>query len=188
MAAKTGVATQLQTAKDLVILLAFGRFISRLHSSSSVGDKTPKAIISVVEDKGVVLSAAKLEMAGVHDLRRKKLDSETTAATAAQREEDKRERREVRVFVTLTYIIVGYLICWVPFHIVFDVTAYDEKLVPEAVYDVTFWMTYVNSTINPFLYNFSSPEFRNAFRRMVHRKARRTGVRVSTLNQHTPSV
>ena len=78
------------------------------------------------------------------------------------------ERRERKVFVTLTYIIFGYMICWVPFHFVFDLSAVEPSLVPEIVYTVTFWMTYLNSTVNPFLYNFSSPEFRKAFKKILH--------------------
>lgn len=75
--------------------------------------------------------------------------------------------RERRAFVTLTYILVGYVICWVPFHIVFDIVAINPNLVPDLVYKITFWLSYANSCINPFLYNFSSPDFRRAFRRIL---------------------
>ncbi|XP_060063808.1 beta-3 adrenergic receptor-like [Ylistrum balloti] len=91
-----------------------------------------------------------------------------------QRQDLKRERRndrhERRVFITLTYILIGYIICWLPFHIVFDVSAIAPEKVPEMVFVVTFWMSYCNSTINPFLYNFSSTDFRNAFRELLCRK------------------
>lgn len=76
-------------------------------------------------------------------------------------------KRERRAFITLTYIIVGYAICWFPFHIVFDIMAIKPEIVPHSVYQVTFWLTYVNSTINPFLYNFSNPEFRKAFKKVL---------------------
>lgn len=78
--------------------------------------------------------------------------------------------KERRVFVTLTYIIIGYAILWLPFHIVFDVSIVDPSLVPEQVLNLAFWMAYFNSTINPFLYNFSSPEFRRTFIRILSRK------------------
>lgn len=78
-------------------------------------------------------------------------------------------KRDSRAFVTLTYIIVGYVICWVPFHIVFDISAVSPDAVSDRVFQVTFWMTYLNSTINPFLYNFSNPEFRNAFKKILLR-------------------
>ncbi|XP_061175915.1 alpha-2B adrenergic receptor-like [Saccostrea echinata] len=75
--------------------------------------------------------------------------------------------KDSRVFITLTYIIVGYIICWVPFHVVYDVTAIRPDLVSDTIYSITFWLTYINSTLNPFLYNFGSPEFRSAFREIL---------------------
>lgn len=75
-----------------------------------------------------------------------------------------RATKDARVFITLTYIIVGYVICWVPFHVVYDITAIRPDLVSNTMYTFTFWLTYINSTLNPFLYNFGSSEFRSAFR------------------------
>lgn len=77
------------------------------------------------------------------------------------------ERREAKVVKTLRYIIFGYIFCWVPFHIVFDISAIAPDIVPEAVYTATFWLTYLNSAINPILYNFSSSEFKQAFKNIV---------------------
>lgn len=83
---------------------------------------------------------------------------------------DSRFTRERRVFVTLTYIIIGYCILWLPFHIIFDITIYKPDLVSEQLWNVAFWMTYFNSTVNPFLYNFSSPEFKKVFRNILRRR------------------
>ncbi|WAR15882.1 ADA1A-like protein [Mya arenaria] len=77
--------------------------------------------------------------------------------------------RDKKVFKTLTYIIVGFAVLWLPFHIVFDVSIIYPDLIPEAILETVFWMTYLNSTVNPFLYNFSSPSFRNAFRKILCR-------------------
>lgn len=75
--------------------------------------------------------------------------------------------RERRVFITLTYILVGYLVCWLPFHVVFDVMAVDPAYVPTPVLTLSYWLAYGNSTINPILYNFSSPKFRRAFKKIL---------------------
>ena len=74
---------------------------------------------------------------------------------------------EKRIFVTLSYIVFSYLICWVPFHVVFDISALDPMMVPESVYTFTFWLTYFSSTLNPFLYAFRSVEFKRAFKRVA---------------------
>lgn len=77
--------------------------------------------------------------------------------------------RERKLFLTLTYIIVAFLICWMPFHVSFDIIAVDPDLVPSSFYAVTYWLAYINSAANPFLYHSSSPEFRKAFARLCGR-------------------
>lgn len=78
------------------------------------------------------------------------------------------QRKERRVFLTLTYILAGYAICWVPFHFVFDISAIKPEAVPPTVYSIFFYFTYANSTINPFLYHASNKDFKRAFRRFLH--------------------
>ncbi|GFO14446.1 alpha-1a adrenergic receptor [Plakobranchus ocellatus] len=121
-------------------------------------------------------------------LRRGGKTNKNSEASIAER----RNKREMKVFVTLTYIIVGYLVCWVPFHIVFDIQAVDASIVSTNVYNATFWLSYLNSTINPFLYNFSSPEFRQAFKKIFVGCKKSKEVRISSTvtgnNQVTPSV
>ncbi|XP_069142391.1 alpha-2A adrenergic receptor-like [Argopecten irradians] len=87
-----------------------------------------------------------------------------------RKEEAKYEKHERRVFTTLTYILAGYVICWLPFHIVFDVRAAKPEVVSSITYNLTFWISYLNSMINPFLYNFSSSEFRTAFKELLCKK------------------
>ncbi|KAL3887761.1 hypothetical protein ACJMK2_000154 [Sinanodonta woodiana] len=75
--------------------------------------------------------------------------------------------RERRMFITLTYILTGYLICWFPFYVTFDTYAWRPELVPEWLYTLFFWMTYFNSTLNPFIYAYTSNKFRRTFGRML---------------------
>ncbi len=77
------------------------------------------------------------------------------------------ENKEINIFITLSYIIFSYLLCWVPFHFVFDISAISPELVPEPIYTFTFWLTYFNSTLNPFLYAYSNKEFKQAFKKVV---------------------
>lgn len=77
--------------------------------------------------------------------------------------------RDRKVFITLTYIIIGYAVLWLPFHIVFDIGIVSPGLVPEYMLNIFFWMTYFNSTINPILYNFSNSEFRKSFRNILQK-------------------
>lgn len=99
-------------------------------------------------------------------------DIGTTSTSASghrrARKTESRADRDRKTFITLTYILATYLVCWVPFHFVFDCSAINPSLVPDKLYTAAFWMTYVNSTLNPIVYAFSNKEFKEAFKRVLH--------------------
>ncbi|KAL4216877.1 hypothetical protein ACF0H5_023338 [Mactra antiquata] len=80
---------------------------------------------------------------------------------------ESRAVKERRIFLTLSCIIVAYVILWTPFHIIFDIAIAEPLLIPTWIWEVAFWMTYFNSTVNPFMYAFSSPDFKAAFKRIL---------------------
>lgn len=102
-------------------------------------------------------------------------DLEDTSGSAAQDNStrglsvvtESRGVREGKIFVILTYIIIAYVILWTPFHIIFDISIGHPFLIPNFVWEVGFWMTYLNSTINPFMYAFSSEQFRSTFKSLL---------------------
>ncbi|XP_038061662.1 probable G-protein coupled receptor No18 [Patiria miniata] len=63
----------------------------------------------------------------------------------------------------LGIIVVLFLICWLPFVVLFPINAFCN-CVPVKLYDASYWLAYLNSTLNPFLYGFSL-DFRRAFMR-----------------------
>ncbi len=71
-----------------------------------------------------------------------------------------------RIFICLSYIIIAYIICWSPFHIVFDVLFFNKNAVTFECYTFASWCCYFNSTLNPFLYAAANKEFRLAFRKV----------------------
>ena len=85
-----------------------------------------------------------------------------------QTSDDKGASKRRKAFITLSYIVVAYMICWVPFHFVFDVSLANPDIVPEDLYTAAFWMTYVNSGLNPFMYAFSSADFRSAVVQIIN--------------------
>jgi len=133
---------------------------------SSHSNSNPKSI-SYIDTRATIMSQVSSNQGSSHlqvPEQDRKLNATASTSTSSK---FNRAVREKRVFVTLTYIIIAYAILWLPFHIVFDVSIHDPALVPEQVLNWAFWMAYFNSTINPFLYNFSSPEFRKAFKRLL---------------------
>jgi 7 transmembrane receptor (rhodopsin family) len=94
---------------------------------------------------------------------RKKMDNYNGRCSIAQGDGEMQNyasTSQKKAFITLSYIVAVYVICWVPFHFVFDVSLARPEVVPEDAYTATFWLAYINSGLNPFMYAFSSADFR----------------------------
>ena len=72
-----------------------------------------------------------------------------------------------KAFITLSYIVIAYVVCWVPFQFVFDVSLARPEAISGDLYTAMFWLAYINSGLNPFMYAFSSADFRTAVVRMI---------------------
>jgi hypothetical protein len=97
------------------------------------------------------------------------VEKQNTCELKAQHKEmtNRRLEKEKKIFYTLQLIVLSYAILWFPFHIVFDITISKPDLVPETIWHITFWMAYVNSTVNPIVYALSTPGFRSAFTKIL---------------------
>jgi 5-hydroxytryptamine receptor 1 len=89
--------------------------------------------------------------------------------------DSKRERKAAK---TLAIITGAFVICWLPFFIM----ALLMPLCPPDLcvfnkYMVSFflWLGYFNSTLNPIIYTIFSPEFRQAFKRLLCGKKHQRG-------------
>ena len=85
--------------------------------------------------------------------------------------ESKRERKAAK---TLAIITGAFVVCWLPFFVVAllmplcSTCVFDDNMVA-----VFLWLGYFNSTLNPILYTIFSPEFRNAFQKLLRIKRNR---------------
>ena len=93
-----------------------------------------------------------------------------------------KERRLART----TGIIVGvFIICWLPFFLMFIIHAFCGRCAQTDVRVTNFivWLGYMNSGLNPIIYTKSHPDFRRAFRRLLKGKCK-----VMYSQRHTNSI
>lgn len=89
--------------------------------------------------------------------REKKIAKESTEA--------KRERKAAK---TLMIITGAFVFCWLPFFVMAFLMAVCESCLPsDFIFSIMLWLGYTNSLINPVIYTVFSPDFRNAFKRML---------------------
>lgn len=88
-------------------------------------------------------------------------------------------------------VVVGFFVCWAPFHaqrllaIYGHETSEEEEETLELVFYLTGIAYYLQSTMNPILYNIMSDRYRIAFREILCRRGRprRTLIRSSTFRE-----
>jgi 5-hydroxytryptamine receptor 1 len=98
------------------------------------------------------------------------------AAGGGNRRRNMESKRERKAAKTLAIITGAFVVCWLPFFVIALLMPVCQW--PHCYYDdnmVSFflWLGYFNSTLNPILYTIFSPEFRNAFQKLLRMKSSR---------------
>ena len=77
--------------------------------------------------------------------------------------------RDIKATKTIAIVIGAFLICWMPFFIVVTMFAFEgiaagNMKIP--VFKAIKWLEYLNSCLNPMIYNFTNRAFRRAFKKL----------------------
>ncbi|GAA41974.2 probable muscarinic acetylcholine receptor gar-2 [Clonorchis sinensis] len=87
---------------------------------------------------------------------------------------DSRNRRHARKALrTISFILGAFMMCWTPYHIIMMIKGFCDDLethgscVSHHLYNLTYWLCYMNSPINPFCYALSNASFRRTFFRIL---------------------
>ncbi|CAF1040220.1 unnamed protein product [Rotaria sp. Silwood1] len=78
--------------------------------------------------------------------------------------------RDRKAAKNLFILVFAFVICWCPYTLLTLIRAlckYEDKCISSFIYEVTFWLLWLNSTINPLLYSFLHVKFREAFYRII---------------------
>ncbi|XP_013780378.2 5-hydroxytryptamine receptor 1F-like [Limulus polyphemus] len=82
-------------------------------------------------------------------------------------------QRERRVAKSLSVVVGGFVLCWLPFFILYIIRPFCTYEIPQELSSCLVWLGWVNSAINPFIYALNSTDYKKAFARLTIDKLRR---------------
>jgi len=79
--------------------------------------------------------------------------------------------RERKALKTIGIVVLGFIICWMPFFVLYLIEVYMSGLSGQFFFtllsEVFLWLGYSNSVLNPIIYTMYNGDFRRCFRDLV---------------------
>jgi hypothetical protein len=76
-------------------------------------------------------------------------------------------QKEKKAARQLGVIMSAFVLCWLPYFVLFMVIAFCSDCVNPVVHTASIWLGYINSTLNPILYPLCNTNFKRAFKKML---------------------
>ncbi|XP_014667277.1 PREDICTED: muscarinic acetylcholine receptor M1-like [Priapulus caudatus] len=98
---------------------------------------------------------------------RGKKKEKAASSKATKREKSKSENRARKALRTITCIMGAFVLCWTPWHICATILGFCPTCVNADLYSFSYWLCYMNSPLNPFMYALANVQFKKTFVRML---------------------
>ncbi|XP_018545196.1 muscarinic acetylcholine receptor M4 [Lates calcarifer] len=109
------------------------------------------------------------------DLHRKA--SAVFSTSPSFRSQERRRRRvmarERRVTKTILAILLAFILTWAPYNIMAVIATFCHFCIPNSLWTTGYWLTYINSTINPGCYALCNITFRKTFCSLLRCRSRK---------------
>ncbi|KAL3097005.1 hypothetical protein niasHS_002721 [Heterodera schachtii] len=95
----------------------------------------------------------------------------------SEKERRRNERKqEGKAAKTLSAILFAFIITWTPYNVIVCLEAFYPNSVPSYLFTLSYFLSYVNSTINPLCYALCNARFRMTYLRIIKCKWRHSSI------------
>lgn len=156
--------------------LAASLLLTEGQSTSTVDtlDEEPRTTAFTINEKAPSVSPEKSSSTVTNGSKAER--AIVPAPTHREKKESLEAKRERKAAKTLAIITGAFVFCWLPFFIMALVMPICSScVISDYLASFFLWLGYFNSTLNPVIYTIFSPDFRQAFARILfgtHRRGR----------------
>ena len=149
-------------------------------SDSGVSSKKRKKNRSEAGAPARGLGSMMLKATGSGRRRSSKRQQQQQRLRSEKIKKSKSENRARKALRTITIILGAFVLCWTPWHVLSMIMGFcqddkgDQTCVPDILYDISYWLCYLNSPINPLCYALVNQQFKRTFIRILKMDWHRT--------------
>ncbi|KAJ1374102.1 Muscarinic acetylcholine receptor gar-3 [Parelaphostrongylus tenuis] len=109
---------------------------------------------------------------GASPMKNGRLSKTSHSDSANDRKSDKEKKKndrkqESKAAKTLSAILAAFIVTWTPYNVIVCYEAFFPNSVPNYIFTASYFLCYINSTINPLCYALCNARFRHTYRRIL---------------------
>ena len=169
-AGQPGIYKKVAASDSRTRLRYFGHAVTE---KSSLEPSTPSTATAASTAAGLpkITASAFWDLIVGRGTRASSLSESERRRRKLQKKNENRARKALR---TITIILGAFVLCWTPWHVLSLLIGFcgtgvedSQSCVPTVLYDISYWLCYLNSPINPFCYAFVNQQFKKTFIRIL---------------------
>ncbi|GAV07323.1 hypothetical protein RvY_17169 [Ramazzottius varieornatus] len=85
----------------------------------------------------------------------------------AQKKRWVEKKQDKKAAKTLSAILFAFIITWTPYNVFVLINAFSPDFIPELLFNISYYLCYINSTVNPICYALCNANFRKTYVRIL---------------------